>query len=136
MLRGAILLWLALLVGALGVWPLPVSAETRIALVIGNNAYDDLGRLNNPVNDAKLMTRSLRQLGFEVVEHADADEKVMKRAIQDLGRRIERAGRDTVSVFYYAGHGLQVNGVNYLVPIKARLQRLSDVEIEAVDAGL
>ena len=60
----------------------------------------------------------------------------MKRAIQDFGRRIERAGRDTVSLFYYAGHGLQVNGINYLVPIKARIQRQSDVEIEAVDAGL
>jgi Caspase domain len=136
MIRGEVLVWLAMLAGALVVWPLPVSAEKRLALVIGNNAYDDLGRLNNPVNDAKLMTRSLRQLGFDVVEHADADEKVMKRAIQDLGRRIERVGRDTVSVFYYAGHGLQVNGINYLVPIKARIQRLSDVEFEAVDAGL
>ena len=136
MIRGDVLVWLAMLAGVLVVWPLPGSAEKRIALVVGNNAYDDLGRLNNPLNDAKLMTRSLRQLGFDVVEHTDADEKVMKRAIQDLGRRIERARRDTVSVFYYAGHGLQVNGINYLVPIKARIQRLSDVEIETVDAGL
>jgi hypothetical protein len=136
MIRCHRLIWLAVLTGALVVWPVQASGEKRVALVIGNNAYDELGRLNNPVNDAKLMSRALRQLGFDVIEHTDADEKAMKRAIQDLGRRIEQAGRDTVSVFYYAGHGLQVNGINYLVPVKARIQRLSDVEIEAVDAGL
>jgi hypothetical protein len=112
------------------------AVEKRIALVIGNNAYDSLERLKNPVSDAKLMTRTLRDLGFDVVERTDADEKTMKRAMQEFGRRIAEAGRDTVSLFYYAGHGLEVNGVNYLVPIKARIQREGDVEIEAVDAGL
>ena len=136
MIRRNSVLGLAVLATVLVVGPLQAAAEKRVALVIGNNAYDDLGRLNNPVNDAKLMTRSLRELGFDVVEHTDADEKAMKRAIQEFGRRIERVGRDTVSLFYYAGHGIEVNGVNYLLPIKARIQRESDMEIEAVDAGL
>jgi uncharacterized caspase-like protein len=98
--------------------------------------YEGLEQLKNPVSDAKLVSRTLRDVGFDVVQHLDVDEKTLKRAIQEFGRRIEAAGRDTVSLFYYAGHGLQVNGVNYLVPIKARIQRESDVEIEAVDAGL
>jgi Caspase domain len=137
MMRRTSVLGFAVLATVLVIGPsLQAAAEQRVALVIGNNAYDELGRLNNPVNDAKLMARSMRALGFEVVEHTDADEKAMKRAIQDFGRRIERAGRDTVSVFYYAGHGLQVNGINYLVPIKARIQRATDVAIEAVDASL
>ncbi|HEX9822434.1 MAG TPA: caspase family protein [Methylomirabilota bacterium] len=117
-------------------WPAHVSAEGRVALVIGNGAYETLERLKNPVNDAKLMTRALRSAKFEVVEHMDADERTMKRAIQEFGRRIAGTGRDTVSIFYYAGHGLQVNGLNYLVPTKARIQREGDVEIEAVDAGM
>jgi Caspase domain len=136
MIRRHIGLGLAVLAAVVVSYPLHAAAERRVALVIGNNAYDELGRLNNPVNDAKLMARSLRQLGFEVVEHTDADQNVMKRAIQDFGRRIERAGRDTISLFYYAGHGVEVNGINYLLPIKARVQRVGDVEIEAVDAGV
>jgi hypothetical protein len=112
------------------------AAETRIALVIGNNAYNGLERLKNSVNDARLMARTLRGLGFEVVERTDVDENTMKRAIQEFGRRIMQAGRNPVSLFYYAGHGLQVNGNNYLVPINARLERTSDVEIEAVDVAL
>jgi hypothetical protein len=111
-------------------------AEGRVALVIGNGAYEGLERLRNPASDARLMTRTLRAAKFDVVEHLDADDRVMKRAIQDFGRRIAGAGRDTVSIFYYAGHGLQVNGLNYLIPTKARIQREGDVEIEAVEAGL
>jgi hypothetical protein len=136
MIRRHIVLGLAVLAATLMSYPLHAAAEKRVALVIGNNAYDELGRLNNPVNDAKLMARSLRQLGFDVVEHTDADQNAMKRAIQDFGRRIERAGRETISLFYYAGHGVEVNGINYLLPIKARVQRVGDVEIEAVDAGV
>jgi Caspase domain len=136
MVRRNSVLGFALLVTLLALSPLQAAAEQRVALVVGNNAYDELGRLYNPINDAKLIARLLRELGFNVVEHTDADQNAMKRAIQDFGRRIEKAGRDTVSLFYYAGHGLEVNGINYLLPIKARVQRVSDVEIEAVDAGL
>lgn len=118
------------------VWTGPAAAEGKVALVIGNGAYEALERLRNPVNDAKLMTQTLRSAKFDVAEHMDADERTMKRAIQEFGRRISGAGRDTVSIFYYAGHGLQVNGLNYLIPTKARIQREGDVEIEAVDAAL
>ena len=129
-------LWFALLAVILVLGSLPAGAEKRVALVVGNNTYEGLEQLKNPVSDAKLVSRTLRDVGFDVVQHLDVDEKTLKRAIQEFGRRIEAAGRDTVSLFYYAGHGLQVNGVNYLVPIKARIQRESDVEIEAVDAGM
>jgi Caspase domain len=127
---------IAILVAALFADHVPATAEGRIALVIGNSAYSGLARLKNPMSDAKLMTRTLRNLGFDVAELLDADAEGMKKAIQQFGRRIEQAGGDTVSLFYYAGHGLQVNGLNYLVPVNARIQRESDVEIEAVDAGL
>jgi len=126
------MLALALLV----IGPQPASAEGRIALVVGNGTYEGLERLRNPVSDAKLIARTLRTLNFDVVEQTDADERAMKGAIQDFGRRIASSGRDTVSLFYYAGHGVQVNGTNYLVPVKSRLQRESDVDFEAVDVGL
>jgi hypothetical protein len=111
------------------------AAEPRIALLIGNSSYNkEIGRLANPVNDVRLMVSSLRELSFEVLEHTNADQKTMKRAIQDFGYRLEQAGGDAVGLFFYAGHGLQVNGVNYLVPVNAHIQREADVEIEAVNA--
>jgi hypothetical protein len=116
--------------------PNPSAAETRVALVIGNGAYETLAHLKNPPSDAKLIAQTLRGLKFDVVEQVEADERTMKRAIQEFGRRIEKAGKDTVSLFYFAGHGLQVNGVNYLIPTKAQIRRQNDVEIEAVDVGL
>lgn len=117
-------------------FPMEARGEGRVALVIGNGAYGGLERLKNAVNDARLIARTLRDIGFDVVERIDADDKAMKRAMQDFGRRIEQAGPSPVALFYFAGHGLQVNGLNYLVPINAHLQRASDVEIEAVDAGV
>jgi uncharacterized caspase-like protein len=108
------------------------ASEPRIALLIGNGDYTDLGRLDNPVNDVALMARTLRNLDFEVTELADADQGTMKRAIQDFGQRLEETGRDTVGLFYYAGHGVQVNGTNYLIPLRAQIAREPDVEIEAV----
>ena len=111
------------------------AAEPRVALVIGNGAYGEIGPLANPVNDARLMADALRELGFEVLVRTDADQTAMKRAIQEFGGRLEAAGRDAVGLFYYAGHGLQVRGDNYLVPVSARIQREADVEIEAVNAG-
>lgn len=130
------ILCIAVLVATFFVGHVAAAAEKRIALVIGNADYSELGRLKNPINDAKLMARTLRNLGFDVAERLDADQASMKKAMQQFGRRIEQAGRKTISLFYYAGHGLQVNGLNYLVPINTRMQRQSDVEIEAVDAGL
>jgi hypothetical protein len=87
MVRRNSLLWLAVLVAALVMYPAPAASEERIALVIGNEAYEGFEPLKNPVSDAKLMARTLRGLSFDVVEHADADEKTMKRAIQEFGLR-------------------------------------------------
>jgi uncharacterized caspase-like protein len=95
------------------------SAEQRVALVIGNSGYQSLPRLTNPVNDARAMAAALAADGFELIgggPQLDLDRPRMERAIRDFGRRL---GADSVGLFYYAGHGVQVNGSNYLVPITA-----------------
>jgi formylglycine-generating enzyme required for sulfatase activity len=109
------------------------AAETRIALVIGNSDYSS-GSLPNPANDAKLIGDALTSLGFDVIARRNADQITMKRAIQEFGSRLEGAGPGAVGLFYYAGHGLQLSGRNYLIPTTARIDREGDVEIEAVSA--
>ena len=109
------------------------AAETRIALVIGNSDYAT-GPLPNPANDAKLMGDALTSLGFDVIARRNADQITMKRAIQEFGSRLEKAGPGAVGLFYYAGHGVQLSGRNYLIPTTARIEREGDVEIEAVSA--
>ena len=113
--------------------PLLAVAEPRVALVIGNSAYAS-GPLRNPANDADLMSETLKKVGFEVIERRDADQIAMKRAIQDFGARLEAAGPKAVGLFYYAGHGVQLEGRNYLIPTTAKIEREGDVEIEAVSA--
>ncbi len=124
---------LTLLMLAIVLPVLAQGAETRVALVIGNSAYPS-GPLPNPANDARLMKEALRQLGFDVIERRDADQVGMKRAIQEFGSRLEQAGAEAVGLFYYAGHGVQLNGRNYLIPTTASIEREADVEIEAVSA--
>src|SRR6266851_3533699 len=109
------------------------AAETRIALVIGNSDYSS-GSLPNPANDAKLIGDALTSLGFDVIARRNADQITMKRAIQEFGSRLESGGPGAVGLFYYAGHGLQLSGRNYLIPTTARIEREGDVEIEAVSA--
>jgi formylglycine-generating enzyme required for sulfatase activity len=109
------------------------AAETRIALVIGNSDYAS-GPLLNPANDAKLIGDELTALGFDVIARRNADQITMKRAIQEFGSRLEKGGPDAVGLFYYAGHGMQLSGRNYLIPTTARIEREGDVEIEAVSA--
>ena len=114
---------------------LPVKAAApRIALVIGNSAYQDIP-LANPANDARLVGATLRELEFDVALVIDADQKAMKYAIVEFGERLAQAGTDAVGLFFYAGHGLQVGGENYLVPLAARIEKESHVSIEAVSAG-
>ena len=110
-----------------------MSAENRIALVIGNSEYSS-GPLPNPANDAKMIAETLNNLGFEVIARRNADQNTMKRAIQEFGSRLEKAGPSAVGLFYYAGHGVQLNGRNYLIPTTAQIEREGDVEIEAVSA--
>ena len=107
--------------------------EARIALVIGNSDYSS-GPLPNPANDAKLVGDALTALGFDVIARRNADQVTMKRAIQEFGSRLEKAGPGAVGLFYYAGHGMQLSGRNFLIPTTARIEREGDVEIEAVSA--
>ncbi len=108
-----------------------VNAEQRVALIIGNGAYEN-APLKNPVNDARAIAGALSGMGFEVVKRENLDQKEMKREIQAFGQRLLRGG---VGLFYYAGHGMQVNGRNYLIPIGAHIEHEKQVEYEAVDAG-
>jgi uncharacterized caspase-like protein len=113
-----------------------VQHEPRIALVIGNANYADEMKLANPANDAELIGGSLERVGFEVILITDATQKQMQRAIVDFGDRLAKAGPDAVGLFYYAGHGLQLGGQNYLVPTDADISREVDVEIDGVSADL
>jgi hypothetical protein len=108
------------------------SVNQRVALVIGNSDYD-AGPLLNPENDARAMATALRQTGFDVLEYINLPSPAeMKRAIRDFGRKIQNGG---VGLFYYAGHGIQVGGKNYLIPTKAQIFAEEEVEYEAVDVG-
>jgi len=110
-------------------------AEARHALVIANGSYSGgLAFLPNPVNDGKAVAAALEQVGFSVTLVADANQAEMKKAIKDFGETLEIAGKDTVGLFYYAGHGMQIDGVNYLMPVGAEIDRESDADIEAVQA--
>src|SRR6202050_3971050 len=104
--------------------------ERRVALVVGNSAYQQLPRLANPNNDAHLIAATLRSLGFTIVgggEQTDLDRTAFERAIRQFGAQL--AG-GAVGLFYYAGHGVQVQGVNYLVPVDANPATAADVGFE------
>ncbi|WP_303980741.1 SUMF1/EgtB/PvdO family nonheme iron enzyme [Dongia mobilis] len=137
-MRKAVLILCWLLIGIVGLaWAgCGAQAAPRVALVIGNGAYGDaIGDLANPVRDADLIAAALTEIGFSVTIVLDADQKAMKRAISDFGRRLVEAGPEAIGLFYYAGHGVQVGGTNYLVPLGAAIGSEADADMEAVDAG-
>lgn len=107
------------------------SQEKRLALVIGNSGYEHGGVLRNPVNDAMEMKRALYQVGFDVLEYLNLDQGEMKRAIDDFGVRLRNYD---VGLFFYAGHGIQANGDNYLIPVDAVVQSEMHVEYDCVRA--
>ena len=109
--------------------PSVVLADGRVALVVGNSTYAHIGRLPNPDNDARDMSAALRRLGFEVTTEQDADRVELTEALRRFPR--QSAGADVALVFY-AGHGIEMDGVNYLVPVDARLERDVDVRFETV----
>jgi uncharacterized caspase-like protein len=114
----------------------PAHAEKRVALVVGNSHYKNVTPLDNPVNDAKLMAATLRALGFVVVggnAQLDLDKAQFDGVVQAFSDQIQGAD---VGLFYYAGHGLQVRGQNYLVPIGANPARETDVDFQMVDTAL
>ena len=110
-------------------WVLPASAAGRVALVIGNGAYTGTSTLSNPVNDARDIGQALRRLGFEVLSALNASRESMLDALGDLEER--SVGADMVAVFY-AGHGMELGGENYLIPVDARLASDTAVRRETV----
>jgi tetratricopeptide (TPR) repeat protein len=103
--------------------------EKRVALVIGNSAYRHVARLPNPGNDAADVAAALARLGFTITRADDSDLSAMNRALRDFGREAQVAD---FALVFFAGHGMEIGGENYLVPIDAELKRDIDVEQEAV----
>jgi hypothetical protein len=106
--------------------------EKRLALIIGNSNYINGNYLPNPVNDANAVSQALTDVGFTVMKYLNADQKVMKKAMDDFGEKLKEYN---VGLFYYAGHGVQVKGNNYLIPVDAALKIEQDVEYDCIDAG-
>jgi hypothetical protein len=108
----------------------PALAEKRVALVIGNSNYDKVANLANSVNDAELMAATFKTAGFDSVDlRRNLKIADMRRALRDF---IEKSSDADISVVYYAGHGLEIEGVNYLIPVDAVLDRDTDVFDEAL----
>jgi len=105
--------------------------EKRTALVIGNSTYDK-NALRNPVNDARAMAKALRQANFQVIAVENADHARMNAAIDEFGRAIKQGG---VALFFYAGHGMQSGGENYLVPVKIDVKAESELPYKTVNLG-
>jgi len=107
----------------------------RVALIIGNSNYQS-SSLDNPINDAELMKKSLEDKGFQIILKLDTDKEDFKKAVWEFGDLIEESGPNTTALFFYSGHGMQVNGENYLIPLGAKIKRLREVEVEAISADL
>jgi Caspase domain len=106
-------------------------SESRLALLIGNATYKT-SPLKNPVNDVRLMEASLKEAGFTVIKAENATRRDMQRMVRDFGERLKQSGG--VGLFYFAGHGVQVKGANYLVPVDADIRSEDEVAFDSVDA--
>jgi Skp family chaperone for outer membrane proteins len=112
-----------------------LAQERRVALVIGNSGYQYLPRLTNPASDAQLIASTLKSVGFELIagkEQVDVNRGSLVHAIREFGAKLASG---SVGLFYYAGHGLQVEGVNYLVPVDANVETIADIDFELIDAN-
>jgi Caspase domain len=108
----------------------PAMADKRVALVIGNSGYQNVNKLPNPAKDAAAIAAMLTKIGFDVVNNKeDATNADMRKMVRDFS---EQAANADVALVYYAGHGIELNGTNYLIPVDARLERDVDVEDETV----
>ena len=110
-------------------------AEARIALVIGNGNYSAVTSLENAINDAELMAQSLGGLGFDVRLVQDATQGELQRAVAEFGRDLRAGGPEAVGLFYYAGHGVQSFGANYLLPVDADLTVAADLDLVGLEAA-
>ncbi|MGO9171924.1 MAG: caspase domain-containing protein [Rhodomicrobium sp.] len=109
-------------------------AENRVALIIANGKYEHAPELFNPVHDGELLKSTLEAQKFQVTPVVNANQTQMKRAIADFALKLKQGGSETVALLYYAGHGVQVNGINYLIPVDAEIDDESQTVIYAVDA--
>jgi hypothetical protein len=105
------------------------ASEKRVALVIGNSRYET-APLRNPVNDANLVAATLREIGFEVIARTDVSLREMQLAVREFSRKIQNG---SVGLFYYAGHGMQSGGRNFLIPIGAQIEAEGDLVLEGLD---
>lgn len=106
------------------------TSSRRVALVIGNGDYKD-APLSNPVNDARAIAQVLKESGFTVIARENTSQKAMLSALREFGDKLRGGG---VGLFYYAGHGMQIKGRNYLIPVGAAIEREDEVAYAAVDA--
>ena len=106
----------------------PPPADQRIALVIGNSNYQTAPKLANPGNDAQSMSQLLNSAGFEVTQATDLTRRDMVRVVQDFSAKVAERGPGTVAMIYYAGHGVQVAGENYLLPVDAKISSPYDLD--------
>jgi hypothetical protein len=107
-----------------------INSSQRLALIIGNSAYKD-APLTNPVNDARAIAQALRDSGFTVITRENIDHRGMLAALREFGDRLRAGG---TGLFYYAGHGMQIKGRNYLIPVGSNIDREDEVAYSAVDA--
>jgi hypothetical protein len=129
---GLALLMLSLAVLATGL-PATAQAEKRVALVIGNAAYQNTTPLKSTTSDATDMSAALTRLGFEVVDGNDLDKRGMERTMRAFTQKLARAD---VALFYFAGHAVQSGGQNFLMPIDARLRSEGDIDFETLPLSL
>jgi uncharacterized caspase-like protein len=126
LLRAVVLLGVVLLARAEGPPP-----EARTALIIGNAAYS-FAPLRNPLNDAEAMAKALESAGFKVMMETDADQAKMVEAVRTFGAELKKRGG--VGLFYFSGHGTQIDGENYLLPVGEQFASLDDVKRGSVTA--
>src|SRR6187399_3140864 len=107
-------------------------AENRVALVIGQSNYRAVVPLPNPANDAKAVSQMLTEAGFEVLTAADLSQNELRARVGDFAAKVAAKGPDTVALVFYAGHGLQIDGENFLVPVDVDPKREADIPIQAV----
>src|SRR5712671_5551501 len=107
-------------------------AENRVALVIGQSNYHSVIALPNPANDARAVSRLLGDAGFDVTSAADLSQNEMREKVSDFAAKVAAKGPDTVALVFYAGHGLQIDGENFLVPVDVDPKREADIPLQAI----
>ena len=135
-LRTARLFSLTLVATLLFCGGMALAQGRRVALIVGNSAYVTVPQLSNPANDARLMARTLGGLGFQLVgggAQVNLDKAAFEAAVRDFGQALPGA---EIAFFFYAGHGLQVQGTNWLVPLDANPTRAQDLDFQMIDASL